>query len=98
MFRAMEQVPFLRQFFSPTIIWGALPLLWRGFQVAVSDPCVSYSVGIPLGLMLAFMKMARLPILRMARRRYRRGAWHAAARAAASRVLRNHIRTGMDQR
>jgi polar amino acid transport system substrate-binding protein len=65
MFRAMEEVPFLRLFFSPTIIWGALPLLWRGFQVAVLILAFSYSVGIPLGLMVAFMKMSRLPILRI---------------------------------
>ncbi len=64
MFRAMERVPFLRQFFSPSIIWGALPLLWRGFQVAVLILAVSYTFGIPLGLTLAFMKMARFPLLR----------------------------------
>ena len=64
MFRAMERVPFLRQFFSPTIIWGALPFLWRGFQVAVLILAVSYSLGIPLGLALAFMKMARWRIVR----------------------------------
>ncbi len=62
--RSMETVSFLRQFFSPSIIWGALPFLWRGFQVAVLILAVSYSVGIPLGLMLAFMKMARFPLLR----------------------------------
>ena len=62
--RAMEHVPFLRQFFSPTIIWGALPLLWRGFQIAVLILAVSYAIGIPLGLTLAFMKMARFKILR----------------------------------
>ncbi len=64
LFRAMERVPFLRQFFSPTIIWAALPLLWRGFQVAVFILAVSYSVGIPLGLSVSFMKMSRLAILR----------------------------------
>ncbi|MDF1543371.1 MAG: amino acid ABC transporter permease [Anaerosomatales bacterium] len=64
LFRAMEQVPFLRLFFSPTIIWGALPLLWRGFQVAVLILIVAYSVGIPLGLAISFMKMSRLPVLR----------------------------------
>ena len=63
-FRAMEEVPFLRQFFSPTIIWGALPLLWEGFQVSVLILLVAYLVGIPLGLGVAFMKMSRLPILR----------------------------------
>ena len=62
--RAMEHVPFLRQFFSPTIIWNALPLLWRGFQVAVLILAVSYTFGIPLGLTLAFMKMARFKVLR----------------------------------
>ncbi len=62
--RAMEDVAFLRQFFSPTIIWGALPLLWRGFQVAVLILAVSYTFGIPIGLTLAFMKMARFRILR----------------------------------
>ncbi len=64
-FRAMEEVPFLRQFFSPTIIWNSLPLLWQGFQVAVLILFVSYSVGIPVGLTISFMKMSRLPILRV---------------------------------
>ena len=64
MFRAMEEVPFLRLFFSPTIIWGALPMLGRGFQVAVLILILSYSVGIPLGLTISFMKMARLSVLR----------------------------------
>jgi polar amino acid transport system substrate-binding protein len=64
-FRAMEEVPFLRQFFSPTIIWNSLPLLWQGFQVAVLILFVSYSVGIPLGLMVSFMKMSRIPIVRI---------------------------------
>jgi len=63
-FRWMEHVPFLRLFFSPTIIWGALPLLWRGFQVAVLILIVSYSLGIPLGLSISFMKMSRLRVLR----------------------------------
>ena len=63
-FRAMEEVPFLRLFFSPTIIWGALPLLWRGFQVAVLILIVAYSFGIPLGLAISFMKMSRLAVLR----------------------------------
>jgi polar amino acid transport system substrate-binding protein len=64
-FRAMEEVPFLRQFFSPTIIWNSLPLLWQGFQVAVLILFVSYSIGIPLGLMISFMKMSRLAIMRV---------------------------------
>ncbi len=64
MFRAMERVPFLRQFFSPTIIWGALPFLWKGFQVAVLILAISYGFGIPLGLLFAFMKMSRLPLVR----------------------------------
>jgi polar amino acid transport system substrate-binding protein len=64
-FRAMEEIPFLRQFFSPTIIWNSLPLLWQGFQVAVLILFVSYSVGIPLGLMVSFMKMSRIPIVRI---------------------------------
>jgi len=65
MFRGMEEIPFLRLFFSPTIIWGALPLLWEGFQVAVLILAVAYFVGIPLGLMVAFMKMSRVAILRI---------------------------------
>lgn len=64
-FRAMEKVPFLHQFFSPTIIWNSLPLLWQGFQVAVLILFVSYAAGVPLGLGLAFMKMSRLAILRV---------------------------------
>ncbi|MDY0087898.1 MAG: amino acid ABC transporter permease [Coriobacteriia bacterium] len=64
-FRGMEKTPFLHQFFSPTIIWGSLPLLWRGFQVAVLILFVSYAFGIPLGLTFAFMKMSRLAIVRI---------------------------------
>lgn len=64
-FRGMEKVPFLHQFFSPTIIWNSLPLLWKGFQVAVLILFVSYAFGIPLGLAFAFMKMSRLAILRI---------------------------------
>ncbi|HET6498485.1 MAG TPA: amino acid ABC transporter permease [Coriobacteriia bacterium] len=64
-FRAMEEVPFLRQFLSPSIIWGALPLLWDGFQVAVAILLVSYFAGIPLGLGVAFMKMSRLRVVRV---------------------------------
>jgi polar amino acid transport system substrate-binding protein len=60
----LEGIPVIHLFFSPTIIWRSIPILFRGFTVSVTLVVVSYALAIPLGLALAFMKMSRSRIFR----------------------------------
>ena len=60
----LESIPVVHLFFSPTIIWRSIPILFKGFQVSVILVVVSYSLAIPLGLLLAFMKMSRSRLFR----------------------------------
>lgn len=55
----LESIKLIHLMFSPTIIWDALPLLFKGFQVSVILLFVSYALAIPAGLAAAFMKMAK---------------------------------------
>jgi polar amino acid transport system substrate-binding protein len=49
---------------SPTIIWQALPLLFKGFIASVALRIGGYLLSLPMGLGAAFMKMAKNPIPR----------------------------------
>jgi His/Glu/Gln/Arg/opine family amino acid ABC transporter permease subunit len=55
----IEDQPFLHLFFSPVIIAEALPVLVKGFQVAVLILFFGYIIAMPGGLALSFMKMAK---------------------------------------
>lgn len=55
----LESIKIVHLMLSPTIIWDALPLLFKGFQVSVTLLFVSYALAIPIGLAAAFMKMAK---------------------------------------
>jgi len=60
----IEDQPFLHLFFSPVIIAEALPVLWKGFQVAVFILFFGYMLAMPGGLAMSFMKMAKTRLVR----------------------------------
>lgn len=53
------QNPLTNGFFSPDIIASALPVVARAFPISLGLVAVAFLVAIPIGLVLAFMKMAR---------------------------------------
>jgi len=56
----LESIRFVHLMLSPVIIWDAIPLLFKGFQLSVFILIVSYASGIPIGLGAAFMKMSKI--------------------------------------
>lgn len=52
------------QFLSPSMARRSFPIVARAFPVSVLIVLVAFAIAIPLGLTLAFMKMAKLAILR----------------------------------
>ena len=59
-----ESNPLTHLFFSPEILIEAFPVILKAFPVSVTFGVVSFVIGIPLGLGLAFMKMSRTRWLR----------------------------------
>lgn len=71
--RSLEEQPwvqawnsnkFLRLFLNPPILVSSFPVVFNGFLMAIAIVAVAYPLAIPIGLLLALMRMARLRILR----------------------------------
>ncbi|MCL2746920.1 MAG: amino acid ABC transporter permease [Coriobacteriia bacterium] len=59
-----ESIAFLRVFFSPAVAVEAFPLVLQGFPITLALGFIGFTLAIPLGLMLAFMKMSKFAPLR----------------------------------
>lgn len=57
--KAWNSNKFLRLFFNPAVIVSSVPLVFEGFLMAVAIVAVSFPTAIPIGLILALMRMAR---------------------------------------
>lgn len=55
---------FLRLFLNPPLIVSSFPVVFQGFLMALAIVAVAYPLAIPIGLLLSFMRMAKLGILR----------------------------------
>lgn len=62
--QAWNSNKFLRLFFNPPIIVESIPIVFEGFLLAVAIVAVSFPCAIPLGLLLALMRMSKLAVLR----------------------------------
>ena len=59
-----ESFAFTRVFFSPTVAFEAFPLVLQGFPITLALGFIGFFLAIPLGLILAFMKMSKFAPLR----------------------------------
>lgn len=59
-----ESFSILRVFFSPTVAIEAFPVILQGFPITFALGFVGFTLAIPAGLSLAFMKMSKLAPLR----------------------------------
>ena len=55
---------FLHLFFDPTILVTSFPVVLNGFFMALAIVAVSFPLAIPLGLLLALMRMSKIAVLR----------------------------------
>lgn len=55
---------FLHLFFDPTILVTSFPVVLNGFFMALAIVAVSFPLAIPLGLLLALMRMSKVAVLR----------------------------------
>ena len=55
---------FLRLFLNPTVLVTSFPVVLNGFFMAVGIVAVAFPVAIPIGLVLALMRMSKLAVLR----------------------------------
>ena len=55
---------FLRLFFNPTVLVTSFPVVLHGFFMALGIVAVAFPMAIPVGLLLALMRMSKLRILR----------------------------------
>jgi len=55
---------FLRLFFNPTVLVTSFPVVLNGFVMALGIVAVAFPLAIPVGLLLALMRMSKLRILR----------------------------------
>lgn len=62
--QAWNSNKFLRLFFNPPIIVTSIPIVFSGFLLAVAIVAVSFPTAIPLGLLLALMRMSKFRVLR----------------------------------
>ena len=62
--QAWNSNKFLKLFFDPTIVVTSLPIVFSGFLMALGIVAVAFPVAIPIGLMLALMRMSSWRILR----------------------------------
>ena len=62
--QAWNSNKFLRLFFNPPIIVESIPIVFQGFLLAIAIVAVSFPCAIPLGLLLALMRMSKIAILR----------------------------------
>lgn len=56
--KAWNSNKFLRLFFNPALIVSSIPLVFEGFLMAIAIVAVSFPTAIPIGLLLALMRMA----------------------------------------
>ena len=54
-----ESFSFTRVFFSPTVAVEAFPTVVQGFPITLALGFIGFALAIPLGLILAFMKMSK---------------------------------------
>lgn len=55
---------FLRLFFNPPIIVSSFPIVFQGFLMALAIVALAFPLAIPLGLLLALMRMSKWRVLR----------------------------------
>ncbi|MBQ3106126.1 MAG: amino acid ABC transporter permease [Eggerthellaceae bacterium] len=55
---------FLRLFFNPMVLVTSFPVVLHGFVMALGIVAVAFPLAIPIGLLLALMRMSKLGILR----------------------------------
>ena len=55
---------FLKLFFDPTILVTSFPVVFQGFLMSLAIVAIGFPLAIPLGLVLAVMRRARLALLR----------------------------------
>ena len=54
-----EGITFFRVFFSPTVAIETFPMIVQGFPITLALGFIGFALAIPMGLGLAFMKMAK---------------------------------------
>ena len=62
--KAWDSVPFFNLFLNPAVAIVSLPVIFKGFLIALAVVAVAFPLAIPIGLLLALMRMSRLRILR----------------------------------
>ena len=62
--QAWNSVPFLNLFLNLVVMIQSFPVVFRGFLMALAVVAVAFPLAIPIGLLLALMRMSRLRILR----------------------------------
>lgn len=62
--KAWNSNRFLHLFFDPTILVTSFPVVLNGFFMALGIVAVSFPLAIPLGLLLALMRMSKIKLLR----------------------------------
>ncbi len=62
--QAWNSNKFLRLFFNPPILVSSLPVVLRGFFMAIAIVLVAFPLAIPIGLVFSFMRMSKIGILR----------------------------------
>ena len=62
--QAWNSVPFLNLFLNPTVMVTSIPVVFKGFLMALAVVAVAFPLAIPIGLLLALMRMSRFRILR----------------------------------
>jgi len=62
--KAWDSVPFFNLFLNPAVAVISLPVIFKGFLIALAVVAVAFPLAIPIGLMFALMRMSRFRILR----------------------------------
>lgn len=62
--QAINSNSFLHAFFDPTVIVTSVPIVFQGFAMAIAVVAVAFPLAIPIGLLLALMRMARFRLFR----------------------------------
>ncbi len=55
---------FLRLFFDPTLLVTSFPVVLNGFFMSIAVVALAFPLGIPLALVLAFMRLSKFPLWR----------------------------------
>ena len=62
--QAWNSVPFFNLFMNPVVAVASFPVVIKGFLMALLVVAIAFPLAIPIGLMLALMRMSRFRILR----------------------------------